>query len=717
MSNVIDYQKKYSKPAEQITEAWRLYELGVAYNNSLSPNQYDLVNTNIEFFIGNQWRNLPMTEAMSQLAKPVFNVIKRVGSLFVAALTSSATTVNYEPLQNRGGDPVADEGITAAQMASAEVRNLFDKFKMEFRIREALFDGVQTGDYCAHFYWDPTKIPYGGAYGAYRGEICMELVDGINVMFGNPNTHIVEDQPYILIVGRDTVENLRAEYKRHHPKKKIDEADNIQSDTENQWQAASGGKLELISGDEYGKALYVYMYRKVSKEVIAKNPDGTDKMEIITDDAGNPVLETRDGELVLDEFGQPVYKTKPVKKWVTTVHVSKHTRSVTIFDDVDTGMTYYPIAWGNWERQKNQYHGRALVTGLIPNQIYINSMFSLVMRHQQQLGFPKILHNGNYIPQWDSTVGQSIAVWNLPDGIPLNSIYSVIQPADMSTQIMSTIQLAIDLTKESLGATDAQLGNVRPDNTSALIALQSASQVPLENPMANKYEWVEDIGRILLDMMGTYYGERPVVQTQTIQIPSKVPVTNPNNGQPVSDPETGAPMMKEEIQLQQQKVVVMYDFSKLKHLWFNIRADVGASTYWSRIAIVQTLDNLLRDGLIDIIEYFERMPDEYIPMKEALIDKRKQMQSQQAGLQQPGPDDLGSGLGLEGSLGASAGMAPELVPGLVPGAVTKPPAGGSDSSLVNLLSPSTQAAFTTMPTRVQNNILRQAQMQNLGGIV
>ena len=50
---------------------------------------------------------------------------------------------------------------------------------MEYRIREALFDGAQTGDYCAHFYWDAAAVPYGGALGDAAGEIAMELVDGV----------------------------------------------------------------------------------------------------------------------------------------------------------------------------------------------------------------------------------------------------------------------------------------------------------------------------------------------------------------------------------------------------------------------------------------------------------------------------------------------------------------------------------------------------------
>ena len=55
-----------------MTKVWEYYEKGRTYNNRLSPNQYRLVNSNIEFFVGNQWLHLPETPAMARLPKPVF---------------------------------------------------------------------------------------------------------------------------------------------------------------------------------------------------------------------------------------------------------------------------------------------------------------------------------------------------------------------------------------------------------------------------------------------------------------------------------------------------------------------------------------------------------------------------------------------------------------------------------------------------------------------
>ena len=660
------------------TEAWRLYELGKAYNNSLSPNQYNLVNTNIEFFAGNQWKGLKESSAMASLPKPVFNIIKRIGSLFVASLTSSSSRVSFEPLANKqegpDGQTVEAESIKAADMATAEVENLFDKLKMDFKVRDAMFDGVQTGDYCAHFYWDANAKPYGGAYGAYRGEIAMELVDGINVMFGNPNTHIVESQPYILVIGRDTVANLKAEYARNHKGEELDDS-HILSDKDYQWQAGSGGKVELGDNDRSGKALFMYMYTKKSKEVKLTNPDGSPKMENELDKNGQPIPDTlEDGFPILTPEGKPVYKQKQATEIQTTVWVSKHTKFADIVPPVDTGLTYYPIAWGNWERQKNQYHGRALVTGIIPNQIYINSMFALIMRHQQMLGFPKTLYDANVIGQWNNAVGQAIGVYDLPPDKRMSDLYGVIQPADMSTQIMRCIEMAMQFTKDCLGATDAQLGNVRPDNTSALIALQSSSQVPLENPQACKYEWIEDIGRILLDMMGTYYGERPVVRRST-------------QTAPFMDQTTGLPSTVQDT----QSVIEMYDFKKLKHLWLNVRADVGASTYWSRIAIVQTLDNLKQSGVLDVVDYLERMPEEYIPRKDELLAKLKAQVAPQM-------------MGAEGMGGEEC-----ISPGVAFGADAE----NNEAAVIASMPTMTQQMYNSMSNRTKNVLLQQAKGNQL----
>mgnify|MGYP007039299406 FL=1 len=66
----------------QVTLAWRRYEDGRSYNNRLTPNQYSVVDTNTEFFVGNQWLHLPETPAMRGMPRPTFNIIKRITSIY-----------------------------------------------------------------------------------------------------------------------------------------------------------------------------------------------------------------------------------------------------------------------------------------------------------------------------------------------------------------------------------------------------------------------------------------------------------------------------------------------------------------------------------------------------------------------------------------------------------------------------------------------------------
>lgn len=688
----------------KITLAWQRYEAGREYNNRLTPNQYNLVNTNVEFFAGNQWLHLPQTAAMSRLPKPTFNIIKRIASLFVASLTSSGVTIQFDPLSYYDSSNLDDPDSNAASFATAEVQNILSKVKMNYRCREALFDGAQTGDYCAHFYWNPDAMPYGGAFGAYRGEIQMEMVDGINVMFGNPNLASAQPQPYILIVGRDTVENLRAEYRTHHKGKDDYMSDHlIQPDSDYTDQAGVGGRTELMNTDDAaGKCLYVYMYEKRTKEEVLIDKDtGNPVMENVLDANGNPIPAVdKSGKPIINPDGTPVYKRRKVKHQVTTVHVTKATKSCVIYENVDTGLSHYPIAWGNWEKQKNQYHGRALVTGIIPNQVFINQMFAMVMRHLQLMGFPKTVYNADLIAQWSNEVGQAIGVRGIQPGQSISQVAAQLQPSNMSEHIIQCIDRVMEYTKECLGATDVQMGNVKPDNTSALMVLQTSAEVPLENIRAGLYEWVEDIGEILLDMMGTYYGKRPIVRDRTFE----EPVIDPTTGQPKLNKLTG----QMEVKHVTRRAVEEFDFSQFKHLWLNVRADVGASTYFSEIAMVQTLDNLRANGTLEILDYLERIPDKLIPRKAELIESiktRMGLQAEQLAAQNQ-----------QAQAGAAAGAAAAAQMMVDNGGNGKagPTVGGplSEDKAIQVLPENVQQDFQKLPTKAQNALRQSAALKN-----
>lgn len=310
----------------------------------------------------------------------------------------------------------------------------------------------------------------------------------------------------------------------------------------------------------------------------------------------------------------------------------KTTKDAVVRKKWDTGMELYPIVWMNWDYVQNCYHGQAAVTGLIPNQIFVNKMFAMTMISLMTTAYPKVVYDKTRISRWDSGVGKAIPV----NGGDVSNVARAIDPAAISPQVSQFIELAISLTKEFMGATDAALGDTRPDNTSAIIALQKASSVPMELTKQNFFQCVEDLGRIWLDQMRAYYGVRFVdlppteEEKQQMAMMGLVPDDKPKPTQ--------------------------FDFSLLNQVPLSIKLDVGGSAYWSEIAQMQTLDNLLMNGQINVVDYLERVPNGYISNQQELIRTlRERMGMAQAAPMGSGPVQAGQANQLDLSGGSGYG--------------------------------------------------------------
>ena len=155
---------------------------------------------------------------------------------------------------------------------------------------------------------------------------------------------------------------------------------------------------------------------------------------------------------------------------------------------------------------------------------------------------------------------------------------------------MMVIDYAIKYTKEMQGATDAALGQERADNTSALIMMQKASALPLENQQARLYQFIEDIFLIWAEFMVSYY-----------IVGRKVPMKDADGN------------------------IVYKDFTAKDkdRLIMNAKIEVGASSYWSEVTTIETLSNLLASGHITFGQYLERIPNGYIAERQKLLDEVK----------------------------------------------------------------------------------------------
>jgi len=387
-----------------------------------------------------------------------------------------------------------------------------------------------------------------------KGEICSEICEGRNVYFGNPFMKDVQSQPDIIIRQRKLLSEVRDEAK------------------------ANGMNETEIT--------------KISLDTDENTTEQSDDYEQCT------VL---------------------IKMWKKngTIWAEKVTQNAYVRKPFDTGMTLYPIAWFVWEEVSEQYHGRPIVTGLVQNQVAINRIFAMFIRSVEMNAFPKVVYDGDVIKTWSNKVGEAIKATPGPNGFGARKLIENVRGGDIGSQAMEAIQAAIGFMKDSVGATDVALGNVRPDNAQAIVVASQQARVPMEMPKLNHNDCIEQEVRIIVDMMRNYYGKRQVSAEEY----------KTADGQTLVDQE-GKPVK-----------TIAFDFAKLDNPNMRINVEVGTAAYWSEITQQASLDNLFASGVLDAKLYVESIPDnnlrnkgkivEYLEKQAAIQQQMQQQQMQQ----------------------------------------------------------------------------------------
>ena len=372
---------------------------------------------------------------------------------------------------------------------------------------------------------------YFDPYEGAAGEIKLELLDNDKVIFANPFLSDVQKQRYIIIAMRMTVEEARERAKREGISES--EADSISPDISAEF---AGEDSKVLS--ELCTVLRRYWFEG--------------------------------GRLCYCESTKEIMLKSPTK----------------------TGRKLYPVAWMPWEKVKNSYHGAAAMTPYIQNQIYINKMWALAATFTKRMAFPTRFYNQSILPAGLSNkIGQAIGV----SGNPRDAVFVDSVPGSMSVQVLEMVDKSIAYMKESMGVTDAALGNLKMDNASAIIALSEAATAPLIIQRLGFHQCMEDAKRIVLDLMREYYGIRNIVVEETNEAGEVV------------------------------RVASEVDFKSMDFDSFSVKVNVGTASYCSELMQVQTLDALFRSGVIsDAITYLEEMPDGYIRHKPKLIKVLKE---------------------------------------------------------------------------------------------
>ena len=275
-----------------------------------------------------------------------------------------------------------------------------------------------------------------------------------------------------------------------------------------------------------------------------------------------------------------------------TVHAVETTEKVIVRKPWDTELKRYPVAWLPWEIQRSCMHGRAALTDMIPNQIAINKAYAGLLRVIERMGFPAMVINNNYIDDWDGQPGRVLKVSGAPDDVRKFAAY--IDGAPINPSITTVIDNLTSQTRDTMGTNDATNGSVRPDNASAIIALQNADTIPLELIRQAYNAFIEDIVRNIVDMMHANYGMRMV----------EVQVTDP-------------------ITKQVTEIEDVFNFDELDDENLRISVDIGAASMWSEITQMDAINSIFTSSIMDDLQrfklYLEVVPDKYLNAKAKML--------------------------------------------------------------------------------------------------
>ena len=317
------------------------------------------------------------------------------------------------------------------------------------------------------------------------------------------------------------------------------------------------------------------------------------------------------GDEAKQEVNDKVLVITKLWKEKGTVWFSKATKTVELVKATDTNLKLYPIAHFVWEDVEGSARGQGEVKWIIANQIEINKTLMRIVLAVKMGAYPTKVVNIDKIlnPSAIDKVGATIKVkdMNVDD---LKKYIGYLQPAQLNSNSNTLLNDLISVTRELAGAGDVATGDINPEQASgrSILAVQQASQMPLTEQSAGLKQFIEDLARIFFDIWQTYN----------------------TNGMNVYE--------EEEIKIQNVDGTITseiikkpYKISKeiLDKLRVSVKVDVTPKSPYDKLALEQSLENLLQNQFITFKEYVKSLPFDATmpkPTLERLIDDREKEQ-------------------------------------------------------------------------------------------
>lgn len=440
-----------------------------------------------KFYRGDQWEQKPPAHRSHIVLNFIFGIIESE----IPIITDNRPDADVRPV----GKP--DKEI--AQILKANMERIWDENRMEKKKPRFVRDGCIYGDGWLKGYFDP-ELKEG------LGDIAIDVCDPYSVYL-DPFATGPEDCQYLLHVVKKPLSWVKA----HYPSV-MDGPEGLETTTDTgnrrQGRDSSGEGSEQITDSTGALTQYVKKSGYNSKIYEGKAVEVIEAWikDYTVEDFEAPTDQT-------DENGQPVMETQQRYKYPKGRLVILAGGKVV--DDKDFPYTRFSrppfVQWKNYDVNQEQ-HGISEVDNLIPVQEEVNKRKAkMIDHHNLEANSPWIYAEGTVDPEsLNDKPGQKIPVTKgFQDSVRRTQIPPL--AADILASYESSVRAM-----EIISGISATTQGRRPAGVTAgtaIHALQEATESKIRMKARNLEYAVEEIGKIIIDLMLQFYTEERMFRT------------------------------------------------------------------------------------------------------------------------------------------------------------------------------------------------------------
>ena len=580
----------------QTTDIWDAYERGL--ETLSAAGLYRRVDECHRFVNGDQWQGL-----VSGDERPAqMNVLRPIMKNATSLVGQNLMSIHYAP-QNTGAGREAF--VELCERLNRYAARTWERMKLDRYQWDILEDAFIAGDAFVYFY-------------DQDGEIAMELLDAADVMLGDEQNPLLQEQPYILIVQRRYVRDVRREARaagldEEEVLKIVSDEEDLRAGQERRALepkkgagAQKGRPRDGAGSDKGGAGVGSNGSRKgslgaqgrTSGTGAAGSKHGAIGARDGVRDAHNGAAGSKGGAQAASDWDLDVGEAEKVTSVLKlykedgAVKFARATRAVVYApEQVIEGLTLYPMAQYSWRPVRGSARGVGDIWDKIPNQLSINKNLYRFETAVKGSAFPHKVYKRGALSDEDvrklSYPDSNISVSdNAGQGI--GNLIGYLQPANISPYAKSIWQDILLLTRELSGAGD-NLENVDPTQASgaAINAAREAKALTVNMQLAAFKQFIEDIAAVWYDMWVAYH-------------PEGLPV-------PVEDDRGNV-------------WIELLPSALLHELLVDIRIDVSPATPYSKLSRELSLKELWQAGAITFEEYVEALEEDSAVPKGKLQD-------------------------------------------------------------------------------------------------